>query len=109
MDYLRFILELAEFAAAIVLAVVPVVIARIQNGKFELQKTLEAAEDVAHAVKDLEEGIQQIEELRGKPLDTKMRRKAEARLQRFIVAGKTTAKKTASKKTATKKATQKKG
>jgi hypothetical protein len=102
MEYLKIFLELAEFAASIVLAVVPVVLARVYSGKFELDKTLQAAEDIAHAVKDLEEGIQQIEELRGKILSPKMKRKAEARIKRILASAPKKAaprsKKTTSKK-----------
>jgi len=83
MEYLKIILELAEFAAAVVLAIVPVIIARIHTGKFELDKTLQAAEDVAGGVEDLNEGIKKIEELRGKKLSKKMKRKAEARISRI--------------------------
>ena len=60
---------------AVVFAVVPVIICRVQTGKFDLMKTLEAAEDVAHAVEDLDEGIKKIEELRGKKLSKKMSEK----------------------------------
>jgi hypothetical protein len=104
MEYFKVILEMAEFAAAVVLAIVPVIIARIHTGKFELDKTLQAAEDVAHAVKDLEEGIGQIEEIRGKLLSPKMRRKAEARMKRVMSAP---IKKPAARATKSKAATKK--
>jgi hypothetical protein len=82
-EYASVAVELLGIVIAVVFAVVPVIICRVQTGKFDLMKTLEAAEDVAHAVEDLDEGIKKIEELRGKKLSPKMKRKAKARMARF--------------------------
>jgi len=82
-EYASVAVELLGIVIAVVFAVVPVIICRVQTGKFDLMKTLEAAEDVAHAVEDLDEGIKKIEELRGKKLSKKMKRKAKARMARF--------------------------
>ncbi len=81
--YVDIAVEMLGIVIAIVFAVVPVIICRVQTGKFDLMKTLEAAEDVAHAVKDLDDGIKKIEELRGKKLSKKMARKAKARIARI--------------------------
>ena len=82
-EYASVAIELLGVVIAVVFAVVPVIICRVQTGKFDLMKTLEAAEDVAHAVEDLDEGIKKIEELRGKKLSKKMKRKAKARMARI--------------------------
>ncbi len=82
-EYASVAVELLGIVIAVVFAVVPVIICRVQTGKFDLMKTLEAAEDVAHAVEDLDEGIKKIEELRGKKLSKKMKRKAKARISRI--------------------------
>jgi len=82
-EYASVVVELLGIVIAVVFAVVPVIICRVQTGKFDLMKTLEAAEDVAHAVEDLDEGIKKIEELRGKKLSKKMKRKAKARMARI--------------------------
>jgi hypothetical protein len=85
-EYLPFAMEIIKLIVGIVLAVTPVIICRVQTGKFDLVKTLEAAEDVAHTVDSLDEGIKKIEELRGKKLSKKMKRKAKARMARITDA-----------------------
>ena len=82
MEYLKVAIEVLGVVVALVFAITPVILARVQTGKFDLTKTLEAAEDVAHVVEDIEECIKKIEEIRGKKLSKKMKRKAEARVRR---------------------------
>ena len=82
MEYLKVAIEVLGVVVALVFAITPVVIARVQTGKFDLVKTLEAAEDVAHVIEDAEECVKKIEEIRGKKLSGKMERKARARILR---------------------------
>ena len=83
MEYVEIAVDILGVIVALVFAITPVVVARVQTGKFDLTKTLEAAEDVAHVIEDVEECVKKIEEIRGKKLSKKMKRKAEARVKRI--------------------------
>ena len=80
--YVDVILNLLSLLVALVIAIAPIIVTRVQTGRFDLLKTLEAAEDVAHVIDDAEECIKKIEEIRGKKLSRKMERKARARVAR---------------------------
>ena len=82
MEYLNVAIDILSLVIALVIAIAPVVVTRVQTGRFDLLKTLEAAEDVAHVIDDAEECIKKIEEIRGKKLSRKMERKARARVAR---------------------------
>ncbi|MBT7876923.1 MAG: hypothetical protein HN738_02455 [Gammaproteobacteria bacterium] len=83
MEYVEVAVDILGVIVALVFAITPVIVARVQTGKFDLTKTLEAAEDVAHVIEDVEECVKKIEEIRGKKLSKKMKRKAEARVKRI--------------------------
>jgi hypothetical protein len=83
MEYVEIAVDILGVIVALVFAITPVIVARVQTGKFDLTKTLEAAEDVAHVIEDVEECVKKIEEIRGKKLSKKMKRKAEARVKRI--------------------------
>lgn len=82
MEYLNVAIDILSLVIALVIAIAPVIVTRVQTGRFDLLKTLEAAEDVAHVIDDAEECIKKIEEIRGKKLSRKMERKARARVAR---------------------------
>lgn len=82
MEYVNVAIDILSLVIALVIAIAPVVVTRVQTGRFDLLKTLEAAEDVAHVIDDAEECIKKIEEIRGKKLSRKMERKARARVAR---------------------------
>ena len=68
MEYVEIAVDILGVIVALVFAITPVIVARVQTGKFDLTKTLEAAEDVAHVIEDVEECVKKIEEIRGKKL-----------------------------------------
>jgi hypothetical protein len=86
-----------ELAAGLVLAIAPVIAVLTGKQKFDLEKTIQAAKDVAHVVEEaqkkpnapdleklLDMGADKVEELRRKKLSPKLREKAKARIKRHL-------------------------
>lgn len=96
MEYIETAKWLIETVAAVTLAVTPVLYMILQRQRFDLEKTLKAAEDVGRAISNardtvppnviqaMNDGVAEVERLRGKKLSPKLKRKAMAKIEAQI-------------------------